>query len=175
MLEEGLSHDLDADDSMFTSEYVHTVLSLFLLATICWPGPYSQMELFDIFQQFLTYSPLIADFLEAEDTDLLAFARNVRPSLLIYCISFRKLTWLQIETGKKRGRNEDVDTFKNNIDQWHEGFKDHPFPRGNRRLAGFKHPECGRLLCPAERDWTDAKCVYTFHIQASGILTLTHV
>lgn len=50
------------------------------------------MELFDIFQQFLTYSPLIADFLEAEDTDLLAFARNVHPSLLIYCISFRKLT-----------------------------------------------------------------------------------
>lgn len=116
MLEEGLSHDLDADDSMFTSD---------------------QMELFDIFQRFLTYSPLIADFLEAENTDLLAFARD-------------------IETGKKRGRNEDVDTFKNNIDQWHEGFKDHPFPRGNRRLAGFKHPECGRLLCPAERDWTDA-------------------
>ncbi|EPQ53858.1 hypothetical protein GLOTRDRAFT_131188 [Gloeophyllum trabeum ATCC 11539] len=57
-----------------------------------------------------------------------------------------------LEDGRKAARADDISGVKRCIQDWHDFVPALPL---KKNMRGFRHEECGRLLCPTIYDWTD--------------------
>jgi hypothetical protein len=64
---------------------------------------------------------------------------------------------LQLKKGADAARGDDTSTLKDLIAAWvNEDFRPSPLLRSDsKQLRGFTHDICGKLLCPAEWDWSN--------------------
>jgi len=64
-----------------------------------------------------------------------------------------KIVATKLEAGRRGARSEDISSMKEKISGWRDFTT--PYNPNQRSLLGFKHADCGRLLCPASMDWDD--------------------
>lgn len=60
----------------------------------------------------------------------------------------------KLEAGRRGSRSEDINSMKDKIGRWRTFAP--PYDPDNRSMLGFKHPDCGKLLCPASLNWSDS-------------------
>ncbi|KAJ7835668.1 hypothetical protein B0H14DRAFT_2590138 [Mycena olivaceomarginata] len=79
---------------------------------------------------------------------------NIREELLRHGSQATVMFGVHLNQGSKGTHSSDISSIKAAISKWYPTWRP-PYNANMKHEMGFRHPDCGKWLCPADLDWKD--------------------
>ncbi|KAJ7767365.1 hypothetical protein B0H14DRAFT_2254130, partial [Mycena olivaceomarginata] len=79
---------------------------------------------------------------------------NIREELLHHGSQAAVMFGVHLNQGSKGAHSSDISSTKAAIPKWYPTWRP-PYNANMKHEMGFRHPDCGKWLCPADLDWND--------------------